>query len=514
MSQVDYTKPLEINRPGYSCVEYVKDEPSTDPQQVRLRVTENGCRVIEYIFYKDTGIFVGHEQRDDALRVRNASETEVFALFSLHCGKDSWAKTNWQKLPTDRYEFRDAKEAAAMMKKMNLTAREEESDWRFIIKKHVHNAASTDWQSWMQKRFEAGEYKPVIWAGEDWANRHPEHFVHPALSNFDAVAFIQNATYGVMDQLTVMSAGRYLKSYYGDILSDDDIAMWSAKFDTESVLEFGDTPEYFTDNYKSAHLGSCMGYSKRHFGLVKNHPVEIYGAGDLSLAILKRHGSIVARAIVTKQPKRWIRLYGDNKRLMAKLVALGYKPAASRHLEGLRLLNIPAELDGYEAVIMPYLDLGMHSKPHPTDSNLLVMSRTGTIPGNGHRYGRAIPQKAKSAVDCGCCGDTIRYPDTDGGFVGGGYNRVWCNRCVESRTVLCDFTNEYYDIGDSAHALAPVYNPVTLEVEKRICVMFADEFEDQVQKVGTKYYLTEGLVYNSTTKLWSLPEQPAERKAA
>lgn len=508
---IDFTKPLEMNQKGYRSVEYVGPTPGAEDTQVTIRCEERESGLRNYTFFKDSGIMVGYERSDNGPRVRNASETEISEKFNVLCGKEEWEKTNWQQLPIDRYEFSDAKEASKKMKELNATSKEEGSDWRFILKKRIENASATNWQEWMQDRFDREEWKLPVWKDEPWANKYPEHFAHNSIENFESVAFIESDGRGLMDQVTVMGAGRYLNSYFSDVLSQDEIATWTAKFDTESELIFGDTPEFFANSYMNAHLGSCMGYKKSHFGSrLKHHPTEVYAAGDLALCLLKRRDTIVSRCIVIPALKRYIRIYGDSRRMLAKLTAEGYRPARNRHLEGLRLQRIECDLEDSPAVYMPYLDLSMHARPHPTDQSLLLMARRGNIPGNGHRFGRAHIGAEVNSVNCGACSTVVRNPQ-DAPFVGGGQNRIWCQSCADNRARRCDYTGEYFYENDSGFVPVPVLDPVTrLETGKKICPAYADDYEDEVQMVSGRFYVTQGLVFNTTTKVWSLPPKQAE----
>ena len=113
--------------------------------------------------------------------------------------------------------------------------------------------SKNDWRDRERKRFESGEYKPVAWANEPWWKEIKDHFTHIAVKDPAKVAFTPDAEKGEADKQISIAPGKYLKTFFGDVLTSDQIRdhamQHSAKFE-QKELKFATTVEEIERVYK------------------------------------------------------------------------------------------------------------------------------------------------------------------------------------------------------------------------------------------------------------------------
>lgn len=508
MEILDYTKPLETNDPIYTGLTIL----STDATRTLVRLESGRGATQEFQFNTATGIYEGDQRMDSCLRLRNTSDVQMAKKFKIFAGKADWEKAQWGAIDTDRHTYADPKVAKKACVKLSEASKEFNSGWKFMLKTVIENAASTNWRGWMQWRFHTGEYVKPVWKDEEWANDFPDHFAHPSAQDPYRIAYIADQTQGLRDKFVVTTPGRYLTQFYSHKLTAVEISRWATKFDSEAELVFYSTPEEIAEGYKSG-ISSCMSYQDSHFRS-KVHPTTIYGAGDFQLAILKRANRSVGRALVLPAKKRWVRLYGDTNRMADQLSALGYRQGTPMDFVGARLLRMDQVFSDAPGVVMPYLDLGLHSDFDPNDEALLRVALRGKITGMAHAYGVVNISSEAVRIPCGHCGDYIteNQPIV---FVGGSIGRSWHENCAtRNDTILkCDFTNTWFRDSDN-FPIHPVFKANGEASGKHICKTYLDDFSEQLIEIEDKIYEKEGLDYNVTTETWSLPNKDENRRAA
>ena len=180
----------------------------------------------------------------------------------------------------------------------------------------------------------------------------------------------------------------------------------------------------------------------------KQHPVRMYGAGDLAVAYIKRDDRITARSLVWIDKKCHSRLYGDAGRLKPLLKAAGFRNAYDgegvhrKLFNGARLTRVMQ--DG--AYIIPYIDSGAAWD----DGKFL---RIDVTEGKGniscHADGNSNPTGLSEGSDddededtafCDYCEDGCH--ETWQVYTPRG-SQYWCESCRNSHAYYCLHCNEW-----------------------------------------------------------------------
>lgn len=340
--------------------------------------------------------------------------------------------------------------------------------------------------SWQQReswrfRFDGRGYVPPVWSNETfWMNRGPaalvEHYAHAAKKDPGSIAFTESPEKGMRDVQTVIKAGRYLKRFFGDVLTAKQIAFYAewqragsrppSDLTKTLKLEFATTPDEIVAAYADG-PGSCMkGYEA----------VQVYGAGDLAVACLVRprpHAGeprVLARALVWPAKKVVGRIYpneGDatgfsshaeaedvRNGLLNRLLADGYRSTYSEGwdlFDGAKLLAIHL---GSRDYVMPYIDgtsISFHGD-HFTmqeDGELCAESTCGTLDFDDGN------------AECHSCGEYFDRDDsftvytlvTNDGIASG--NETYCPSCADNEAFYCD-ANCVYVANDVAEPVEMV----------------------------------------------------------
>ena len=207
------------------------------------------------------------------------------------------------------------------------------------------------------------------------------------LPNREVRRYCGQMTKGQRGIYTSIKVGRYLTKFFGDILTEKEIADYTEwqisgvrdseySNNSEYPLLFARTPDEIEDVYING-PSSCMSYEQDRYKSCTRHPVVVYGAGDLAIAYIKskkKKSKVLARALVWPDHKIYGRIYPNtgswredgfssqedsenaSKALESKLRALKYKNISvnKKGFDGARLLKIPATLRNHYH--MPYLD--------------------------------------------------------------------------------------------------------------------------------------------------------------
>lgn len=221
------------------------------------------------------------------------------------------------------------------------------------------------WKDREQERFDNGNYKPVVWAGQDWFdnNKNQDHFLHVSVKDPTRIAFTKCERDGDRDIQTAMKPGKYLAAYF-KMLTPEQVRTYAMQHSTTfetTELKFATTPEEIQRVYKPSIGHSCFS------GTTK---ANLYGSGDFAVAYIEKGGEIKARAVCAPARKIYVRPYGDDTRLRSLLEKAGFKDTDydSKPWRGLRLLKAH-HWSGF------YSDFGSRHGPCPTepDKYLVVL---------------------------------------------------------------------------------------------------------------------------------------------
>lgn len=228
-----------------------------------------------------------------------------------------------------------------------------------------------------EDKVENREWTQPVWVDTPWFQNSPYrvlHYLHGSTKIEGNVAYAESVEKAQADRYITTKPGRYLAKFFGDVLSEREIKEWADKQVAASkpaVVRWADTEEDMirainkgpSDSCMSAGFRSGRGDGESWFnGHV--HPAAIYATPDITIAYLEDHdGKIVARAICNKNTQKVARCYGDARRLVPALEALGWEQRAGA-LEGCRvrkIVNRKGSRYGDTSYIMAYVDAGIGS---------------------------------------------------------------------------------------------------------------------------------------------------------
>jgi len=304
---------------------------------------------------------------------------------------------------------------------------------RYRIVRQAVAVVSDEWKARESDRFADGVYRFVPWHDEEWNN--PDHFCHVSNEDSEKIAYTATAEDGAADKQTRTRPGRYLEQHYGNVLSQDEIRNWCARFTLENnkpKLLWANTADDIEQVYTSG-PSSCMSKQADWYNS-PCHPVRVYGAGDFALAyMLGSDGSVSARAIVAPGRKVYSpRIYGDYERLRPLLIEAGYSCGNDEDdWEGLRLLRVRHR----DTFVAPYFD---HPMSCVTDNgSYLVVDSSGEI--ECHE----TTGLTSNGYVCARCEDRCNETHTVSG-------EQWCQDCYESDSCYCSSCDESHICDDMA----------------------------------------------------------------
>jgi hypothetical protein len=290
-----------------------------------------------------------------------------------------------------------------------------------------------DWQGRESRRMMDGTYMPLPWRDELWfmANATDDHYAHVSKDRNGMVAYTADAEKGSQDIQTRIKPGRYLKRFFGDVLTDEQIRelarTFSGKFE-DNVLCLATTPDEIEEVYTTGPR-SCMKAQASEYASSPIHPTRVYGAGDLAIAFMRRAAQITARSLVWPAKKVHCRIYGDEDRFRPLLTEADYTEKWSGFV-GARLLRIAApKHKGY--LVIPCIDaeVGLRDKG---DHLLMVGAGDGgnlSTRSTGGISGISWPLNTCDACGSGCDEEAAVYIEYR--------EEYWCERCVDNYTFTC-----------------------------------------------------------------------------
>lgn len=318
----------------------------------------------------------------------------------------------------------------------------------------IARVVDDSWRIRETHRLFRGEYTPLptCVSQAEWfvdSDADKNHFAHRANSDSNKIAFTESPEKGMDDKQTVVPINRYLARYFGDKLRSEDIAKISALYTAQNYsLTIGNDAESFRFAYsgqdvksESSLYFSCMRYTKEYFG-TPCHPAEAYAGHGLAIAYIVDPNDdkrVIARAVVWPEKMRFVRVYGEDETIRVALVDMlesrGYERADD--WRGARLSVV--EFGG--RIVTPYIDGEVTSLEHDEDADFMTVTRHGNVDGSTTR---GWTESATSRHICECCGN--RAHEDDVRHVGG---ELWCDSCVDSDAVFCEYEEEYFPDSES-----------------------------------------------------------------
>lgn len=313
-----------------------------------------------------------------------------------------------------------------------------------------------DWRSREKLRMIQTTYKPVPWFEDKRLLPIKDHFVHQSTENPEMVAFTQDSSKGERDIQTSMRPGRYLTRYYSDVLTEDEIRGYVARYSSWTELKIAYSTDEIYDVYRKCTTGSCMSHDTDSYDTRGTHPTAVYGYDSENPAIkpdtacayiLNPCREISARCLVWPAEKRYGRIYGDTDRMMVALENAGYN-LNNTGLEGAKIRKIALTKKTF---VMPYID-GCQSFGE-YDENFFVIDGEYAAE-NTDGTASIVP-----ARKCDCCGET--YCEDDGYAEVEG--ETYCRNCVDDHAIMDHYSSEYIletnsvRVAISLHNNRPIY---------------------------------------------------------
>ena len=307
--------------------------------------------------------------------------------------------------------------------------------------------ANDDWKQRERLKFFSGEYQEVLPSIAKHCKE--EHFVHVSKGKPEELAYTKDAFDGARDVQKRISVRGYLEVHAPSVSAEEREALALEHLDwmLASVVKFARTPDEIEKVYTNYDEGSsevassCMRYKAESFAS-KEHPVRIYGAGDLAIAYLANEdGQTTARALCWPAKHIYSRVYGTEW-LHDLLKKLGYKKSCSYYgdgsgasFEGAKVLRIEHHGD----YVTPYID-GTVGLSFGSDDRYLVMSESpdlengeGGLTGSDEDYYR-----------CERCSELMNEDDGYRVHVSRWGAEVWCDNCEENHSFRCTGDDERY----------------------------------------------------------------------
>lgn len=306
-------------------------------------------------------------------------------------------------------------------------------------------------------------YEPPVWKNERFwreSKVHKDHFAHVSLEDPSLIAFTESEAKGEQDRQTRMKPGKYLKKYFGDVLSAKQIAYyaeWWSKGSAPPIdaeLKFASEADEIVSVYDRGPI-SCM---------KGKDCVRVYGAGDLAVAYLQGPSEqVIARALCWPERKTFGRVYPSSENwrhdgfsseeasksaaadLETRLKQMGYTSLREdgSGFDGARVLREPHRFNN--AYVMPYLDYGL--RLDHGDGEHFLLSQYGEFESDrtdGIFY--AEPQYEYTCDRCDEGTDDIWSVYTGWRPPYGPTGRQdWCESCRDNHSFRCDATDEDYD---------------------------------------------------------------------
>lgn len=269
-----------------------------------------------------------------------------------------------------------------------------------------------------------------------------EHLPAPSTTLDGLLAYYQTPQKRLAGIRTPIKAGKYLKKYFGDVLSEEEIQKYGLEWQNAcSPAKLNITQD--ADEIEAVYKGgpySCMVFRHDEYD-GDYHPARVYAGPDLGIAYIGPKEKAEARMVVWPEkliyyPKR----YGDYHRLGLSLQAAGYREGVEDDFAGARIQRIYN--DKYDFFTVPYCDL---SEELGDDGRYLRIGGgdvfTQQTNGTNKEHPRNNPR-----VYCTDCDVSV---DEDDAYYVIDHGHV-CPSCWrESHSFVCEITGDRYGFDDN-----------------------------------------------------------------
>lgn len=332
------------------------------------------------------------------------------------------------------------------------------------------------WKTREREKFRRGEYQVPLWYDEPWYKADTTHFdryyPHVAKASPDKISITDTPEKGMQDVQTPIAPGKYLKRFFGKVLTADEIKEWANKHTEEwgkplELIEAKTAEEMSTVYQMEAGFTSCMQKPIGMFSSLLN-PTYVYGNGNLVLGyIADRRGKLLARALMIPDRRLVGRVYGDVHRFRAAVKAkYGFETFSDNRnfaiLDQAETLAIRFDNGGF---IMPYVDGPLYASHTSAEKFTLSHSTSNNARNTWGSIG--------AACMCARCGTQIKQGRMYRVFRDLTYHDVWvkwCHSCYATRAVMDEENNRifYYDSEYVSYFDATVdYNESEGDVHRR-----------------------------------------------
>ena len=307
-----------------------------------------------------------------------------------------------------------------------------------------------DWKSREQEKFDSGKYslpdflKPFSL---------PNHYLHVS-SNRIKLAYTKDNFRGAQNIQTQISFEGYFEKYWPDLsrpIYDSLAQQWGdliMEFDGLKItMDSEEIKEIYTnfDEDQEQLSGSCM---RGEFDTLPDHPVVVYGGGDLGIAYLQNaRGETTARTLIWPEKKFYSRVYGDPN-IHSLLKIRGYKKCAyyrdhpNNTFVGAKLKRVPVG----KHFLMPYFDEPCLRAEDRKDHLVLIGVESESRANTRFSHGTSGQDPNYTCENC--------HEDIDDGDVCHVNNRrgttqIWCLSCRGDYAFFCARTESYYENGQN-----------------------------------------------------------------
>lgn len=248
----------------------------------------------------------------------------------------------------------------------------------------IYYGPRENWYIREEARLDNGEYANVVWYKEPWAQYGfwtKRDYPHIKLTGEDTnlMYFTDSRYKGDYDVQTPIKPGKYLKTFYGEVLSDIEIKYWSDKhreaYGEVHELLWASTPDEIAKVYQmDASFESCMQEREYYwYSEIGGHPARVYGAGDLKVAYIGIEDRLISRALVwfNDNGTRVGRIYGDVPKLKRALRTVGIRTDSDNStydvMDGARIAKIDLSTDNEHRRVLRGMvdDQGNLVEPQP-----------------------------------------------------------------------------------------------------------------------------------------------------
>lgn len=271
------------------------------------------------------------------------------------------------------------------------------------------------------------------WAKHDWfrANyrRWVEHMPRASEKVSGLIAYFQDATKRARNIRTPIKPGKYLKKFFGDILSQEEIHKYALEWHNHHALrevKVTQDADEIEAVYRGAYNGSCMWFKHGDWD-GSCHPARAYAGPDVGIAYIGYQDSADARCLVWPDKKIYYpKWYGDGPRLEAALIAKGYRAGYENDFRRARMQRIPFGA----AFVVPYVDVCCYLGD---DGDYLTI-------GGDDVHCRQTNGLSQELYTCEDCDDRVSEGEIR--YVAG--DRRVCAHCREQDYFYCEIEEEYY----------------------------------------------------------------------